>query len=106
MSVRLPVLTAVAFIALYMMHSYLYGCARGKRAIAPASSHDITQGLFRLGSGASFFPRTFRSLRADTLAPTAPLDTYGSDTFLGYAGLNTLLQVRILPLAIPSGGHI
>ena len=101
MLVRLLVLTAVAALALDMMHTYLDGCALGKRVIALASSLDITQGLLRLGSGARIYPRPSCSLRADTLAPTAPPYTYGSDTFLGYAELNTLLQAKILP----SGRH-
>ena len=107
MLVRLLVLTAVALSALDMMQLYLEVTVHGKRAIAPASSLDaVTQGLFRLGSGAYIYPRTSRSLRADTLAPTAPPYTYGRDTFLGYARLNTPLQARILPFAIPSGGRI
>ena len=105
MSVRLLVLIAVAILAPYMMQTYLDGCF-GKRAIALAPGFTVTQDLFRLGSGADNYPRTSRSLRADTLAPTAPPYTYGSDTFLGYAKPNATLQVRILPFAIPSGGRI
>ena len=46
MSVRLLVLIAVAFLAAYMMQSYLDGCF-GKRAIAFAPSFTVTQDLFR-----------------------------------------------------------
>ena len=95
--VRLLVFHAVAALALalimtmiYTMQPYLDVPAFGKRELPLAFGlDDVTQGLFRLGSGASIYPRTSRSLRADTLAPTAPPYTYGSDTFLGYARLNT-----------------
>ena len=92
--VRLLVLSAVAALALLllvldMMQPYCDGYAFGKRAMAQVFSLDLSQGLFRLGSGAFIYPRTLRSLRANTLAPTAPPYAYGSDTFLGYASLNT-----------------
>ena len=89
MLVRLLVLTVAALIAFNMMHSYLDGCVLGNGKHAPAFGPDpVTQGLLRLGSGADIYPRTTRSLRADTLAPTAPPYIYGG-TFLGYARPNT-----------------
>ena len=103
LSVRLLVFLAVAALALRTMQTYLDGCAFGKRAIALVFSLDITQGLFRLGSGADTYPRTLRSLRANTLAPTAPPYIYGSDPLLGYASLNTQSR-KIPPVAIPSNG--
>ena len=77
MLIRLLVLCAVASLALCMMQLYLESCALGKRAIAPASSLSITHDLLRLGSGAHTYPRTYCSLRADMLAPTAPPYVYG-----------------------------
>ena len=94
--VRLRVFCAVAALALasimtmilVTMHTELEEPAFSKRVCNWLFSLGITQGLFRLGSGAFIYPRTSRSLRANTLAPTAPPYTYGSDTFLGYARLN------------------
>ena len=89
MLVRLLVLTVAALYAFNMMHSYLDGCVLGNGKHAPAFGPElVTQGLLRLGSGADTYPRTTRSLRADTLAPIAPPYVYG-DEFLGYSRPNS-----------------
>ena len=73
MLVRLSVLTVAAFFTFNMMHSYLDGCVLGNGKHASAFGPDpVAQSLLRLGSGALTYPRTARSLRAYTLAPTAP----------------------------------
>ena len=100
LSVRLLVFfaTAVAF-APYTLQAYLDGCAFGKRVIAQVFTlGTISQDLFRLGSGAYTYPRTFRSLRANTIAPTAPPYMYGSDPYLGYPSMNTLVTKDVSTL--------
>ena len=90
MLVRLLILVVALLVMSYMMHSYLGDCLLGNRKHAHASSPAlVTQGLLRLGSGAYNYPRTTRSLRANTFALTAPPYVHGDD-FLGHARLNTL----------------
>ena len=75
MLARLLVLSAVFTVATVVCYYRTWmaeGCAMVKEKIALASDFAVTQGLFRLGSGAHTYPRTYRSLRANTLAPTAP----------------------------------
>ena len=101
----LLIMTGGAVLALYSMHPYLDEALVSKRAPARAFSPATTQDLFRLGSGASTYSRTSRSLRADTLAPTAPPYVYG-EYVLGLRRAEYTAQVpsSSQPLAISNSG--
>ena len=89
------------------MQLHLERCTLGKREIAPAFSLNTTQDLLRLGSGAHIYPRTYCSLRADTLALTAPPYVYGNLS-MGCTKLNTLLKIHpvshLRPLMLTTDG--
>ena len=95
--VRLLVFLACAAAALWTLHTKTKDCAFGKRAFALGSMLDITQVVFRLGSGADTYPRTLH----DTNATTATLDyVYCKMHFLGCSSLNRSVRNKSVPLFV------